>query len=399
MNSHAQRIAALSFFGLAALVVSAMALMVGSVDAHAAAGKRGCKQPIPDIFEAIAPSVVTVTALSINPYSLTERVNHRAGSGFIVDPAGLIVTNAHVVMRAQSVTVFLQDDTALPAKILGLDPIFDVALLRVDPPQALPAVRLGDSERLRVGEDVIAIGNPLGLEETLTRGVVSAVNRVLPAMPLIFSEPFIQTDAPINPGNSGGPLVNRCGEVVGVNTAILEEAQNIGFAIPIDVVKAILPTLLAHGRVIRPWLGFHGQFIGAELQKFLRAPLAVGFLIEAIEPGSPAERAGLQAGTFELVIDGRSLLLGGDIITAVNGVGIDSPEAWVAVIAPLKVGSKLRLTVFRAGEQRQVDYELPERPMLPGDFAEKPALAPATDPPPQRPSIRMPSLGVQGTQR
>jgi serine protease Do len=379
MRSAPRRIAAIDFLRLALFLVSAMALLVGTVDAHAAAPpeKRQCKQPIPDIFDTIAPSVVTVAAISINPYSFTDRVQHRTGSGFIVDQAGLIVTNAHVVIQAQSVTVFLQDDTALPAKILGLDPIFDVALLRVDSPGVLPAVKLGDSERLRVGEDVIAIGNPLGLDETLTRGVVSAVNRVLPAMSLIFSEPFIQTDAPINPGNSGGPLVNRCAEVVGVNTAILAEAQNIGFAIPINIVKNILPSLLAYGRVIRPWLGFHGQFIGEDLQKFLRVRLATGFLIEAIEPGSPAEKADLRAGAFELVIDGRSLLLGGDIITEVNGSKIDSPDALVAAVAPLKVGSKLRLTVFRAGEQKEIEYELPERPLLPGDFAEKPALAPA----------------------
>ena len=243
--------------------------------------------------------------------------------------------------------------------------------------ERLATVALGDSDRVRVGDDVVAIGNPIGLDQTLTRGIVSGMNRVLPETPYSVLEPLIQTDASINPGNSGGPLLNRCGEVIGINTAVIADAQNIGFAVPANLAKTTMVSLLAHGRVIRPWLGFHGQLVTSELKDLLKAPLVDGLLVEVIEPGSPAERAGLQGGRIELEIDGRAYLLGGDVITGINGRALDSPAALAEVMRKVAVGASVRLNVYREGQQREVVYTLPERPLLPSDVSEGRTLLPA----------------------
>jgi len=351
---------------------SALSLLLayGCAGAMARAeGQRSCTESLPDIFDRVSPAVVSISATSINPYRLSERVSHVTGSGILIDPSGLILTNSHVAYGRQSITVTLDDGTRVFATLVGADPIFDLAVLRIPRPArgVLPTVPLGDSDRTRVGEEVLAIGNPLGLDQTLTRGIVSGMNRILPETPFSLLEPLIQTDAPINPGNSGGPLVNRCGEVIGINTAVIAEAQNIGFAVPSNLAKTTVATLVSEGRVIRPWVGFHGQLIGNELRALLKMPLADGLLIEVIEPGSPAANAGLQGGQLELEVEGRAYLLGGDIITSMNGRAVDSPEALSEAMRGLRVGTDLRLRVFRDGQYRDVRYALPERPILPGD--------------------------------
>ena len=338
-----------------------------------------CSITIPDLYEQASPAVVMITGRAINPYRLRDRISRVLGSGFIIDKEGLILTNAHVVFGLQSLAVTLDDGTVVPAKILGADPIFDIAAIQIAKPKSgtLPTVPLGDSDRLRAGEEVIAIGNPLGLDQTVTRGIVSAVNRILPETPLSLSEPLIQTDAPINPGSSGGPLLNRCGQVVGINSAIVADAQNIGFSVPINLAKSILPSLLKDGRLIRPWIGFHGQLIGAELQKLLQMPLVEGLLVEVIEPGSPAEKAGIRGGDIELTIGGASLLLGGDIVVSLNGASMNQPEKLSGIMRGLKVGSTLKLKLYRQGKYLDVQYSLPERPLLPGDLSEATSFAPA----------------------
>jgi S1-C subfamily serine protease len=301
---------------------------------------------------------------------MADRVEHIVGSGFIINGEGLALTNSHVVFGRQSLTVRLNDGTTLPARLLGADPILDIAVLQIPKPEdgKLPVLALGDSDHVRVGEDVLALGNPLGLDQSLTRGIVSAVNRVLPATFFSLQEPLIQVDTPINHGNSGGPLLNRCGEVIGITTAIISDAQNIGLVIPINLAKASLPGLLKDGHLARPWLGFHGQFIDNNLKRLLRLPLRTGFLIEAVEPGSPAERAQLQGGDMEITIAGDDFLLGGDIITVMNGKRLDSPESVINALQELKVGGELSMTVFREGKTQEVKYKLPERPLLPGDI-------------------------------
>ncbi len=337
-----------------------------------------CSELIPDLFDRVSPAIVSIAATSINPYQLSERVEHITGSGIIIDPSGLVLTNSHVAFDRQSITVTLDDGTSLPATLVGADPIFDLAVLRLSKPPAgrVPAARLGDSDRVRVGEEVLAIGNPLGLDQTLTRGIVSGINRILPETPMSRHEPLIQTDTPINPGSSGGALLNRCGEVIGITTAILSDARSIGFAIPINLVKAAVPSLIARGHVVRPWIGFHGQLVPETLRALLQIPLVEGLLVEVIEPGSPAERAGLRGGDLELVVAGREFLVGGDIVRSVNGRQIDSPETLFEAMRGLAVGQTVTLRVFRDGKDRVVEYALPERPLLPGDIPERATVAP-----------------------
>jgi serine protease Do len=329
-----------------------------------------CQVPVPEIYARVSPAVVFIAATSINPFQTDNRFEHVVGSGFVFDVSGLILTNSHVVFGRQSVAVKLDDGTVLPAELVGADPLFDVAIIRIPTPATgkLPMAEGGNSDQMRVGEEVLAIGNPQGLEQTLTRGIVSAVNRILPGTTFSLREPMIQTDAPINPGNSGGPLLNRCGEVIGITTAIMPDSQNIGFAIPINLVRGVLPSLLEHGRVIRPWIGFHGQLVEPPLQELLRIPLTEGFLVEGVEPGSPAEQAGLRGGQLEIVIAERSFLVGGDIVTHMNGAPVDTAERLTQSVSALKVGSTLSLRVFRNGKERVIEYTLPERPLLPSDL-------------------------------
>jgi serine protease Do len=338
-----------------------------------------CQETIPDLFQRVSEAVVSITATSINPYDSFDRMVRQMGSGFLIDSTGLILTNSHVVFGQQIISVTLDDGVSLRAQIVGADPLLDIALIRVTPPASarLPAAKLGDSEHLLVGEDVFAIGNPFGLDQTFTRGIVSAVNRILPGGSWSVREPLIQTDAAINLGNSGGPLVNRCGDVVGINTAILPEAQNIGFAIPIHLAKGVMPSLLLDGRVIRPWIGVQGQLVSTGLKDLLRAPLADGFLVEVVEPRSPAGGAGVRGGDLDLMISGQPVLIGGDIITEMNGVSMNDSESLGRATATLKVGEKVRLKLLREKETLQVEIVVVERPLLPGDLSPRQTVSPA----------------------
>ncbi len=366
-------------------LLPALLLLAGAPQAHAekapsphASLSADCKEPIPDLFQRVSKAVVSITAASINPYDSFDQMVRQMGSGFLIDPSGLILTNSHVVFGQQIITVTLDDGENLPAQIVGADPLLDVALIRIAPgdPGKLPAVKLGDSAHLLVGEEVFAIGNPFGLDQTLTRGIVSAVNRILPGGSWSVREPLIQTDAAINPGNSGGPLVNRCGDVIGINTAILPEAQSIGFSIPIHLATGVMPQLLLDGRVIRPWIGIQGQLVSPALKELLRAPLADGFLVEVVEPRSPAGKAGVHGGDLDLTIGGDPVLIGGDVITEMNGAPLSDGETMSRVIATLKVGEPVRLKLVRDKEERQVEMTVVERPLLPGDVSPRRTVSP-----------------------
>lgn len=328
-----------------------------------------CSESIPEIFQRVSPSVVFISAISINPFKLTERVGTVVGSGVIINADGLVLTNSHLVFGRRAITVTLDDGRVTLARLVGADPILDLAIIRIAvPPEGLPKATLGDSDSIRVGEEVVAIGNPFGLEQTLTRGIVSGVNRVSPETPMSATLSLIQTDAAINPGNSGGPLLNRCGEVIGIATSVLIDAQDIGFAIPINVARQVLPQLVEEGRVVRPWLGVGGKNIGPEVRAIIKIPLVDGFLVETIEPGSPAETLGLQQGELPITIGDEQFLFGGDIITAANGQLLDDPDKFANFVRSLKVGDTVRLTLYRGGVTRQVELRLPERPILPGDL-------------------------------
>ena len=337
----------------------------------AADAPSACEElPVARIFERDAASVVVISTFEINPYTTLDRIVAGTGSGFFVDNKGLIVTNSHVVYGARHINVTTSDGRQFSARMVGADPIFDVGLIQIEgagDARFRPAM-LADSDLVSPGEDAMAIGAPLGLGYSITRGVVSALNRALPDRPLLLATPFIQIDTPINPGNSGGPLLDRCGRVIGVNTAMIEGSQNIGFAIPINLVKAVIPELAKHGRLIRPWMGFQGQFIDAKLlSEILRVPLVDGYLVEVLEPGGPAAKAGLRGGELPISIAGHDMLLGGDIIVEANGIKATDLERLAEEIPKLKVGSHLRLKVFRNGTYATVEYDMPERPLLPGD--------------------------------
>jgi serine protease Do len=333
-----------------------------------AAATSGCTASLPALYQQVAPSVVFISAVATASMHPGDRTGTIVGSGVLIDAEGLVLTNSHVVFGHRAIAVTLDNGYETPAKVLGADPILDVAVLRIAvPDMGLPAATLGDSDTLQVGEEVVAIGNPLGLDQTLTHGVISAMDRRLPEFPLNLILPLIQTDTAINPGSSGGPLVNRCGEIVGLASALLADAKNIGFAIPINIVKQVLPQLVQQGRVIRPWLGVSGKVIGKEVQALLKLPLVDGFLVETVEPGSPAAKVGVHEGELLIAISGEEFLFGGDIITVANGIELDETEKFVQFVRALKVGDTVHLTLYHEGTTRQVEFSLPERPILPGD--------------------------------
>src|SRR5439155_6619207 len=235
-----RRIIRLMRFGAVLLAVLAL---------PSAAAAQPCTESLTALFDRVSPAVVSIQAMKINKIKPQRRFETIVGSGLIIDRGGEVLTNAHVVDGAASMSVTLDSGAKVGARVLGLDPVLDVALLRVETSSALPVAQLGDSSTVKVGDEVVAIGNPLGLDQTMTRGIVSGLNRTLPG---VSEEPMIQTDAPINPGNSGGPLVDPCGRVIGINTLIPQGAQPTGFAIPINAARAVLRDLGDAGLGFRP---------------------------------------------------------------------------------------------------------------------------------------------------
>ncbi|HKQ65151.1 MAG TPA: trypsin-like peptidase domain-containing protein [Methylomirabilota bacterium] len=334
---------------------------------HTAAAQQACTEPLVSLFERVSPSVVSIQATKINKAKPQRRFETVVGSGVVIERDGQVLTNAHVIDGAATLVVILDSGARTPARVLGMDTVTDLALLRIEAPAPLPVARLGDSSALRVGEEVVAIGNPMGLEQTMTRGIVSGLNRILPGL---AEQPMIQTDAPINPGNSGGPLVDRCGAVVGINTFISEEANSIGFALPINAGKAILRDLRDSGRVIRPWLGLQGREIDSQITSLLRMPLSPGYLIEVVYDGSPAERAGVRGGNLSVVVQGEEYLIGGDVLTSIDNTSIKTHQDYLAKVKTLKPGQRARITIVRDGQRRELSLTVAERPRLPADLAD-----------------------------
>jgi S1-C subfamily serine protease len=230
---------------------------------------------------------------------------------------------------------------------------------------------------LEIGQKVVAIGHPFGLGYAFSTGVVSGFGKLFETKQEVFQERVIQTTAPFNPGNSGGPLVDSEDRVVGINSAILLGAQNIGFAIPINTVKSILPELRAHGRIARPWLGIKGKFVTEELRTLMALPLVDGLLIVDVEDGSPAAEIGLRAGELDVAIEGEEWMLGGDIIVSINGQEVKSSEQYVKVLRQLKAKQAVTLKLYRDGEPFTLDLRLGERPLPPS-----PPPRPQTEVPP-----------------
>ena len=298
------------------------------------------------------------------------------GSGFVYDKEGHIVTNYHVVEGAEEIEVTFSDGTIVEAKVIGTDPDSDLAVLKVDlPPERLQAVELGDSDELEVGQRVIAIGNPFGLNGTMTTGIISALGRTLPLGRISttvggrFSIPeLIQTDAAINPGNSGGPLLDSQGRVIGVNTAITSPSGSfagVGFAVPVNLVKRVVPELIEKGHYAYPWLGITGTTLVPRIVEEMDLPVERGALIVEVVEGSPADRVGLRGGKRDWVVEvyGKPTALGGDVIIAIDGVKVKSMEDLIVyLVKETKVGQRVKLTIIRDGKEMRIEVKLAERP-------------------------------------
>jgi S1-C subfamily serine protease len=320
------------------------------------------------VYRAVSPAVVHITSTVLSQDFFFRVVPEQGtGSGFMVDDRGYILTNNHVVENADSLEVTLADKSTVPAKLIGRDPNNDLAVIRINvPKEKLAPIRLGDSSQLQVGQMAIAIGNPFGLDRTVTRGVVSAVGRSLKADTGRQIRNVIQTDAAINPGNSGGPLLNSRGEVIGVNTAIGSPtgwSVGIGFAIPVNTAKIILPQLIARGRASHPWMGIQGADVTPAAARVLNLSAKEGVLISQVAPGGPAARAGLRGSQRRARVGNVMVGVGGDIIVALDGEKIASVDDLTAYLDERKrAGDDVRVEVLRDGNPVTVVVKLGELP-------------------------------------
>jgi S1-C subfamily serine protease len=325
------------------------------------------------VYESAAPGVVNISTVVIAYDFFMRPVPQEGGtgSGFVYDAEGHIVTNYHVVENAEELSVTLADGEVYPAQIVGVDPSNDLAVVRIDVENLPQPIALGDSDVLRVGEFVVAIGNPFGLERTLTVGVISSLGRVIQSPDGRFIGEAIQTDAAINPGNSGGPLLDLEGRVIGVNSQIISPSRasaGIGFAVPVNTVKRVVPQLIAQGRYAHPWLGVQPLGLTPERAQAFReagmdVPVDQGLLMIEVLPGGPADRAGIRGGDRIVQLGNVQLPLGGDIVTAINGEAVDDlQELTVYLETQTQVGDTVEVTIFRGSVEQNVRVTLAERP-------------------------------------
>jgi S1-C subfamily serine protease len=287
-----------------------------------------------------------------------------SGSGFVIDDDGHIITNYHVIEDAASIEVTFSNETTVTAETVGIDPFNDLALLRPAslPPTVAP-VEFGSSSELRVGQRAIAIGNPFGLEQTLTTGVISALGRPLQLEEGQYIFNVIQTDAAINPGNSGGPLLDSRGRLIGVNTAIRREGEGIGFAVPVDTLKRVVDDLIEKGAYLHPWLGILGYSVTPNLAQALDLPVEEGVMVARLFRGGPAATAGIRGASRQAIIGNQRILIGGDIIVAVNDQPVDDWLAYLEFIElETAVGDMVSLTLFRDGQQIEIEVPAGAQP-------------------------------------
>jgi S1-C subfamily serine protease len=331
--------------------------------------KKGALTPR-EIYKRDAPGVVFITAdvtQAASPFAPEQR-GQATGSGFVIGKGGSIVTNAHVVEGATHVAVRFGDRKTARAQVAGRDPSTDIALLLVDPDGLeLKPLELGSSKGVQVGDPTVAIGNPFGLDRTLTTGVVSALQRSIPSLQKNFTiNNVIQTDAAINPGNSGGPLIDARGKVIGINSQIETGGSGngnvgIGFAVPVDTAKDVIPQLRRDGGVQRAYLGVSTRTIDGSLDD-LNLASPDGALVETVEPDSPARRAGLRGGGDKRQLSGDAVRVGGDIIKAVDGTKVRSADDVSELIGKRRPGDRVNLEIIRDGTRRTVTVKLGRRP-------------------------------------
>lgn len=328
-----------------------------------------------NLYQRVNPSVVSI-AIEQKLQNSSDQQQAGSGSGFVIDKEGYIITNNHVVAEADGLLVTFSDGTTTVATVIGRDPDADLALIKVNvPPEQLTPVELADSDQVKVGQRVVAIGNPFGLEGSMTLGIVSALGRTLPGESSFSNPEIIQTDAAINPGNSGGPLLDTRGRVVGVNTAIRStngsasgqpSNSGIGFVVPSNTVKRVIEAIKTGGRVRYPYLGLGGGVSVARLAGQLDLPVKQGVLVQRVLQGGPSAKAGLRGGNAEQLVAGVPILVGGDIITEFNGQPVNNYDDLIAtLIKTAKVGDTVTLTIWRDGQQSELQVKLLERPRNP----------------------------------
>jgi S1-C subfamily serine protease len=336
---------------------------------------------ISQIYKRAAPGVVQVTSTTLvnvapdpffgNPFFPQQQRQQSLGSGFVVDKAGHIVTNYHVVEGAKQVRVSFSNGSSMKATVVGTDPSSDLAVLKIDASsRALTPLPFGNSDAIQVGDPVVAIGNPFGLDRTVTAGIVSAIQRAITAPNGYTIDHVIQTDAAINHGNSGGPLLNGFGQVIGVNSQIETGSVStgnvgIGFAIPSNTVKTVMAQLIRQGHVDRAFIGISAVPVTRNLARVFRLPVSKGLLVQTVQPGSGAAKAGVKAGSTQVVLAGESYRLGGDIIVAAGGTPVSSLDQLRDLVAARKPGEKLELTIYRGDKKTSIDVKLGRQPVSP----------------------------------
>jgi S1-C subfamily serine protease len=320
------------------------------------------------IYKQASPTVVNISSVAYAIDIFSNVIPEEGmGSGVILTPDGYILTNAHVVADAQKLEVLLLNGKTYKAKLIGGDISRDVALIKIDPgAQQLPTITLGDSDHLQVGQTVYAIGNPFGLNSTLTTGIISSLGRTLKAQNGRLMENIIQTDAAINPGNSGGPLLNSAGQLIGINTAIFSPSGSnagIGFAIPVNSARRIAEDLIATGHVIRPFLGVEiGMEINPHVAEALHLPVQHGLMIARVLRNGPAEKAGLHGAGKVMTIGNRQIPVGGDIMVSYDNRPATSAERFMNYVETKRPGETLHLKVNRNGQPVDINVILEERP-------------------------------------
>jgi putative serine protease PepD len=323
-----------------------------------------------DIYQRDAEGVAfirsTIVQRTQSVFGLPQQQSSEAtGSGFLVDDQGHILTNAHVVEGAKSVTVQLGDGAEQDAQVVGSDPSSDIALLKVDNAEGANPLPLGDSSKVEVGDPVVAIGNPFALDRTVTSGIVSALQRQIQAPNGFSISDVIQTDAAINPGNSGGPLINGAGEVIGINSQIESQSggnEGVGFAVPIKTAADVVSQLENGGQVHQPYLGISGEDIDPQVAEALNLPASQGVLVARVLSGGPADDAGIKGATGQAAISGQTFPVGGDIITKVDGKTITGMDDVISAVNGHKPGDEITLTIFSGGQQKDVTVTLGDRP-------------------------------------
>ena len=327
------------------------------------------------IYKTAAPGVVQVTSnvVATDPVFGQPQRGQALGSGFVIDKAGHILTNFHVVEGAREVFINFTGDDRYKAKIVGTDPSTDLAVLQIDAQsRALTPLPLGNSDELQVGAPVVAIGNPFGLDRTETAGIVSALQREIQAPNGFTIDKVIQTDAAINKGNSGGPLLDANGKVIGINSQISTGGSSstgnvgIGFAVPINTVKTVAAQIILTGHVEHAFLGIAAQPVTKSAAKLFRLPVSHGLLVARVQPGSGAAKAGLRAGTKDATLAGETYPLGGDLLAGIDGAPLYSVDQLRDVIGAKKPGDNVKLRVYRGDQQRTVTVKLGRQPSTPG---------------------------------